>query len=84
VLRGKPHQVGLSMTGAIAHRDDGIFCLQQHLVIFIHKDRAKRMVAVFSCSLGELNRGSQMLEVSIVHKNNPISMLLQNSEHLGH
>jgi hypothetical protein len=52
VLTRKPHQIRLGVTGAITARHYAILCCQQHVVVFIHQDRAKGMIAVISCSLG--------------------------------
>jgi hypothetical protein len=64
VLAGKPHQVGLGVAGTVMAGDYRIFRLQQSLIMFIHQQRAKRMIAVVA---GLLRNGYGSFEMSKVY-----------------
>jgi hypothetical protein len=63
----KPHQIRLSVTGTVAFSHDCIFSLQQHLIIFIHQDGPKGMIAVVTRGLSNGNGCSEMSKICIVH-----------------
>ena len=82
MLTGKPHQIGFGVAGTVPASDYSVLCLQQHLMMFIYQQRAKRMIAVIAC-LSRNGYGSlEMLKVSIVQENilYIISLIIADSE----
>ncbi len=63
MLGGEPHQIRLGMTSAIFSSDYSILCFKQHMIIFIHQQRAKGMITMLARLSCDFDRRSKMLKV---------------------
>jgi hypothetical protein len=69
VLTGKPHQIGFGVAGTVLASDYSVLCPQQYSIMFIHQQRAKRVIAVVAGLLRKDYGSFEMSKVYIVQEN---------------
>jgi hypothetical protein len=63
VLTGKPHQIGFGMASTVTTSNYSILCSQHHLIIFIHQQRAERVITMFTGVSCDFNGSTQVVKV---------------------
>jgi len=66
LVRRQPHEVCRGVPRAIGTRDNRVFSLEQHLVVWACKQGTKRLIASLARLAGESDGGSEVLEICVV------------------
>src|SRR5262245_13740449 len=74
VLGGESHQIGFGVAGTITLGDDRILRLEENMVMVVHEQCAKGVIAMGTSLPGQCNGRTEILNIDIVHERTPSSL----------